>query len=74
MKRTLALFLTMCLALTLFAGCGSAQTNSNETPDDRSVTVTDMSGDSVTIEMCIRDRNHHRQRFHQLQRHRLRPQ
>ncbi|QWT56034.1 ABC transporter substrate-binding protein [Christensenella sp. MSJ-20] len=50
MKRTLALFLTMCLALTLFAGCGSAQTNSNETPDDRSVTVTDMSGDSVTIE------------------------
>ena len=53
MKKITALMLAMVLSLSLFAGCSSEPASSESEvtePEVRTVTVTDMSGDEVTIE------------------------
>lgn len=56
MKKLTALLLSMALTLSLFVGCSSAPASSEVTSEStestevRTVTVTDMSGDEVTIE------------------------
>lgn len=54
MKKLTALLLSLALSLSLFAGCSSAPasepTSESTEPEVRTVTVTDMSGDEVTIE------------------------
>ena len=52
MKKLTALMLAMALSLSLFAGCSSAPASSepeSTEPEVRTVTVTDMSGDEVTV-------------------------
>ena len=53
MKKLTALLLSLALSLSLFVGCSSAPasepTSESTEPEVRTVTVTDMSGDEVTI-------------------------
>ena len=54
MKKLTALLLSMVMCLGMLAGCSSAPASSESTPEStepevRTVTVTDMSGDEVTI-------------------------
>ncbi len=70
MKKTVVFLLSLCMMLSLFAGCGNTQTNTpaSDTPEtsvspttsegsgeDRVVTITDMSGDEVTIKGEVKE-------------------